>query len=122
MANQKLYPRGRIALQTGDLIDCTNVKIDQTNNSKQVHTILQRGAGITQGNEETTVTFDLVVSEQGPERDWLGMLKKGTVKQIRMKLPGLTITVDGVVKQISTELPLDDAIKQTITFIGKTAD
>lgn len=121
-AEQLLYPRGRIALSNGDLVDCTNVKIEQTNNSKQVHTLAKKGAGITQGNEETTVSFDLVVSENGPERDWLSFLKKGLIKQVRLKLPGLTITVNGVVKQLSTDMPLDDAIKQSVTFIGHTSD
>jgi len=121
-AEQLLYPRGRIALANGDLVDCTNVKIDHTNNAKQVHTIAKKGAGITQGNEETTVSFDLVVSENGPERDWIAYLKRGLIKQIRLKLPGLTITVNGMVKQSSIDMPLDDAIKQSITFIGHTTD
>ncbi len=121
-AEQLLYPRGRIAMSTGDLVDCTNVKIELTNNAKQIHTIAQKGAGITQGNQETSVTFDMVVSENGPERDFLGYLKQGLIKQLRLKLPGLTMTVNGMVKQISTELPLDDAIKQTITFIGRMTD
>jgi hypothetical protein len=121
-AEQLIYPRGRIALANGDLVDCTNVKIDHTNNSKQVHTILKKGAGITQGNEETTVTFDLVISENGPERDWISYLKKGLIKQLRLKLPGLTLTVNGVVKQSAIDMPLDDAIKQSVTFIGHTSD
>ncbi len=121
-AEQKIYPRGRIAMTTGDLVDVTNVKIDTTNNAKQVHTIRQKGAGITLGNEETTVTFDIVVSEDGEERDWLEALKKGLIKQLRLKIPGRTMTVDGAIKQLSTELPLDDAIKQSVTFIGHLQD
>jgi hypothetical protein len=119
---QLLYPRGQIALGSGDLIDVTNVKIDQVNNAKQVHTIRQKGAGFSLGVEETTVSFDAVVSDQGEERDWLDLLKKGRIKQIRIKTPGRTMTVNGVVSSISTELPLDDAIKMSLTFIGHTDD
>lgn len=116
---QLLYPRGRIAMSTGDLVDVTNVKIDHTNNAKQVHTIAQKGAGIVQGNHETTITFDISVSEQGLERDYYGYLDNGLIKQIRLKIPGSTLTVNGMVKQLAAELPLDDVIKVSVTFIGK---
>lgn len=119
---QKIYPRGYIAMGNGDLIQVTNVKIDHTNNAKQVHTIRQKGAGITLGVEETTVSFDAVVSEDGPERDYLKMLKKGEIKQIRVKIPGETISINGTVSQLSKELPLDAEIKFSITFIGHTED
>ncbi len=121
-AEQKLYPRGQVAMETGDLADAINIKISTTNNAKQVHTIRQKGAGVTLGTEETTVTLDLVVSEDGPERDWIKKLKEGSIEQLRVKVPGETYTVNGVVKQVDVELPIDDAIKQNITFIGKQED
>lgn len=121
-AEQLLYPRGRIAMDNGDLADVTNVKIDLTNNAKQIHTIRQKGAGYTLGTEECTVSFDLVISENGQERDWIGTCKKGTTKQVRLKVPGETFTVNGTVKQVGIEMPLDDAIKQSISFIGKMED
>jgi hypothetical protein len=117
---QKIFPRGSIAMGTGDLIDVTNIKVDHVNNAKQVHTIKQKGAGVTLGVEETTVSFDAVVSEDGPERDYLELLRAGTFKQIRIKIPGETISVNGVVSALSKELPLDAEIKFSITFIGKT--
>ena len=119
---QKLYPRGRIALGNGDLIDVTNVKIDTTNNAKQIHTLIQKGAGFTLGVEETTVTFDLSISEEGEERDWVKFLKQGSVQLLRLKIPGRTMSVNGVVQSIGDELPLDDAIKQSISFIGALQD
>ena len=119
---QKIYPRGFIAMGNGDLIQVTNVKIDHVNNAKQVHTIRQKGAGIVLGVEETTVSFDAVVSEDGPERDYLSILKGGEIKQIRIKIPGETISVNGTVSSLSKELPLDAEIKFSITFIGHTED
>lgn len=119
---QKIYPRGFIAMDSGDLIDVTNVKHDITNNAKQVHTIRQKGAGVTLGVEETTISFDAVVSEDGPERDYLRFLKTGTIKQIRIKIPGETISVNGIFSTRGMELPLDAEIKFSLTFIGKTED
>lgn len=119
---QKKFPRGWIAMGNGDLLQVTNVKIDHTNNAKQVHTIRRKGAGVTLGVEETTVSFDAVVDEEGSERDYLKMLKQGQIKQLRVKVPGETLTITGTVSALSKELPLDSEIKYSITFIGRTED
>jgi hypothetical protein len=119
---QKKFPRGWIAMGNGDLIQVINVKIDHTNNAKQVHTIRRNGAGIALGVEETSISFDAVVDEDGSERDYLKMLKQGQIKQIRVKVPGETLTVTGTVSALSKELPLDSEIKYSITFIGRTED
>jgi hypothetical protein len=116
----KIFPRGFIAMGNGDLIQVTNIKVDHVNNAKQVHTIRKKGAGIVLGTEETTVSFDAVVDEDGSERDYLKMLKSGEIKQVRVKVPGETISVNGVVSSLSKELPLDGEIKFSITFIGHT--
>lgn len=118
----QIYPRGRIAQGNGDLIDVTNVKVTHTNNSKQVHTIRQKGAGITYGIEETTVSYDAVVGEDGQERDYFGLVKTGKIVQLRIKIPGETITVEGAYKTRDFELPLDDAIKLSLEFIGHMVD
>lgn len=120
--DQKIYPKGQIAMGNGDLIDVTNVKYDHKSGAKQVHTLRRSGAGITMGNDESSISFDSVVSEDGPEVDFLRLVKKGTVKQIRLKIPGETITVNGVADSRSLELPLDGAIKMSINFIGHTED
>jgi hypothetical protein len=115
---QKLFPKGFIAMDSGDLMDVTNVKTSDTNNAKQVHTLRQKGAGISLGVRETTVSFDAVVSETGPERDYIRMLNTGQIKQVRIKVPGETITVNGVVSSLDRELPLDAEIKYSITIVG----
>jgi predicted secreted protein len=115
---QKKYPRGFIAMGNGDLIQVPNIKVDHKNNAKQVHTIRKKGAGIVMGVEETSVSFDAVVDGNGPERNYMKMLKTGEIKQLRIKIPGETISVNGVVSDLSKELPLDAEIKFSITFIG----
>jgi hypothetical protein len=120
--SQKFYPKGYMAMGNGDLMDVTNIKIDHVNGAKQVHTIRKKGAGITLGVEETTVSFDAVVSSDGAERDYMKMVKTGEIKQIRIKVPGETITVNGAASALSRELPLDSEIKYSITFIGHTED
>lgn len=116
--NTLYYPRGRIALDSGDLIDVTNVKLDSTNNAKLVHTLRQPGAGVVFGNQETTISFDAAISEDGPERDYFMLVQKGTVKQLRLKIPGKTLSAEGVFKDVNVEIPLDAEVKQSMTFIS----
>lgn len=118
----KSYPRGAIAMGGGDLMQVTNVKIDTGNGGKIKHTLRKRGAGAVLGNEETTVSFDFEVDEDGQEREYLKMVKKGQIKQLRIKIPGETITVNGIFTKRTLDLPLDDAIKGTMEFLGTTED
>ncbi len=122
MADVLIYPRMQIAFGAGDLIDAQNIKYSRTNNGKQVHTIRRKGAGKTLGVEETTVTFDLAISEEGAERDFAEAVRAGTISQIRLKLPGRTIIVNGSFDGEDIEGPLDAEIKQSMTFTGKTEE
>lgn len=116
------YPRGRIAMDSGDLMDVTDVTYDMVNNAKQVHTIRRRGAGTVMGNEETTVSFNVAISEEGEERDYFKAVQKGLVKQIKLKIPGRTISVEGRYTTVGLDIPLDAEIKERLTFIGKTGE
>lgn len=116
---QLIYPKGYIAVGASDLIDVTNIKISTKNNGKQVHTLKQEGAGVVKGNTETTITYDAVISELGPEADYFKMVAKGTIKQLRIKVPAATYTVTGMYTSTDIDIPEGDAIKQSLEFIGK---
>ena len=117
-----VYPRGQIAEGSGDLLDVTNIKVSTTNNAKQVHTIRKRGAGITLGVEESTVTFEMAIGEDGQERDYFNKIKKGRVQQLRVKIPGETLTFTGAFNTRDLEAPLDAEINMTMTFVGHLTD
>lgn len=113
-----IYPRGYIAMDSGDLIDVTDVKVVTTNNAKEKHTLRQPGAGFTIGVEETNVSFSFIVSEDGYEREYIQAVQRGLIKQLRVKIPGKTLVINGVFKDHDLELPLDDALKVSMAFIG----
>jgi hypothetical protein len=119
---QEIFPHARIAMGNGDLVYVTNVKYDLTDNSKLVHTLRKKGAGFTQGTEDTNLTFDAVIGENGEEADWVQLVKKPRPEQIRVKIPGRTITIDGKYSSLSLDMPLDSEIKVSLTFIGHTVD
>lgn len=113
-----IYERGSIAMDNGDLIQVTNVKVDQDRKNKLLHTLKRQGSGIVLGNEETTVSFDAITDETGPERDYMTLIRTGKVKKLRIKIPGETFSVVGVCGKRSIDIPLDDAVKFSIEFMG----
>lgn len=123
MANteQRIYPQAYLAMGNGDLIQVTDFTISLTNGAKQKHSLRRRGAGIAFGVEETTVTFNAEISEDGPERNYWKNVIRRTIHQIRGKVPGgkTVLTVNGAFSQVNLDGPLDDATKIACTFVGK---
>lgn len=114
------YPKARLALGNGDLMDVTNVKHSIKNGGKIQATLRRNPSGVTTGVKESTLSFDGIVSEQGYERDYLTMVKNGVIKQLRLKVPGETLVFTGIPTERSTENALEDAIKFSVEWIGKT--
>lgn len=118
-----LYPQAYLAMENGDLAQVTDFRVSLTNGAKVQHTLRRKGAGISFGNEEASVTFNFVIDEEGMERGYVRMLQKKQIKQLRAKLPGGdTLTINGAVGQLDLDGPLDDATKGAVTFVGKTEE
>jgi hypothetical protein len=119
MTTPKTYPKARIAMGNGDLIQVTDLKVTTDNSAKTVATLRRpRGAGITIGTETTTVTFNYVIDGDGAERDYIQDIRTGKIRQLRIKVPGETITVNGVYKKRDIDGNVDDAIKGAVEFVG----
>ena len=69
--------------------------------------------------EETTITFDFLVGENGFERDFLRDVQQCKIKQYRAKSPGGKVfVVNGAQTELTLDCPLDDAVKGSATIIG----
>lgn len=122
-AEQLRYPQAFIAMGNGDLVQVQNFTVTLTNGGKQVDTLRRKGAGFTLGLEASTVTFTAVIDEDGIERNYWRDVKKGTVRQLRAKIPGGTVlTLNGIFTQCDLDAPIDDATKVNCTFIGHMED
>ena len=114
------YPRGRLAMGNGDLVDVTDVDFKFANGAKLVHTLRQKAAGVVMGNEEFTCSFNSAISVDGPERDYFDAARRGLQKQLRLKLPGgLTLSAKGKFTEVGGKLPLDSEVTISVSFIGK---
>lgn len=119
-SEQLIYPQSQLAMGSGDLVDVTNFNMTLTNNAKQKHTLRRTGAGISWGVIESNVSFDAILSEEGEERDFWGLVQSKVIKQLRAKIPGgRVLVVNGAYKDCNLDAPIDDATKISCTFIGK---
>lgn len=118
-SEQKIFPKAFIAQGNGDLVQVQNFTVTLTNNGTQIHTLRQKGAGVTLGTQETTVTFDAAISEDGSERNYWKDCMRGTIRQLRAKLPGRTVLiVNGIYTGVDFDGPIDGAAKVSCTFVG----
>lgn len=117
---QELFAKAFIAQGNGDLVRVTNYQVKYTNNGKQVHTLREDGAGVTLGVRESNISFDFVIGENGFERNYIKDIQDGKIVQLRCKVPGTRVlTHNGIYTEITLDAPLDDAVKGSVTFVGK---
>ena len=113
------FPRGQLSLGAGDLVQVTNVSFTFNRNTKLKHSLKRSPSGKVQGNRELSGKFDVEIDEDGPERDYFSRVDSGEEVNMRLKLPGLTKNVVGVLSSLDGEMPLDDACKLTVNWVGK---
>lgn len=114
----KLHPRGAIAVGAGELQSATLGRFTKTNNGKLKHTLRRSPSGAVKGNTECSGTIEVDISEDGLDLDWFEKLENFERVAFRFKLPTLLKQIDGFLTSIDAELPLDDACKLTVNFIG----
>lgn len=121
MADEQLvYPKAFIAMDSGDLGQITDFNPKTANGAKQISTLRRPQAGITFGPGESSVSANFVIDENGLERDYVRMVEKRQIKQLRVKLPGGEVwTYNGAFQEVTINGTIDDATKGAFTFVGK---
>jgi hypothetical protein len=114
------FPRGTVGFGSGNLSTCTDAVVKIANNAKDVHVLQQLEAiGFVMGRVAVSGTFNLVIGEDGLERDVIEMVRKGKRKNFRFKDPSGATEIKGVLTECSKEYKLEDAISVPCSFIGK---
>lgn len=118
--NRQTYDQAYLAQGNGDFVQCTDFTIDTNVNAKEVHTLRRPGSGVVLGVRESSVSFNLTVDGEGPERSFHSQMIRGVEVQLRAKIPGgEVLTLNGKYGNISVSAPLDDAVTYGISFVGK---
>jgi|GEM_PF-5127381 len=119
MADTNLkYPKARLSFGAGDLIDVYDANLNITDGRQLVSTLRVNPSGWTEGKHSSNLTFKSAVSEEGFERDYLKKWKKGETVRIRLKVPGKTITISGVLTNPVLTNNTDGFIDFSISTLG----
>lgn len=115
------YPKGQIAYNGGNLQDAYDIQTKLEDGETDVHTLRNNGmaSGSHGGKRKGEVTFKSAVSQAGFERDYLGAWHKRKVVNIRVKVPGKTISITGRLRSPSWSSNVDGFIDFTVTIGGK---
>jgi len=123
MADPEFYPNGRIALGNGDLEQVTDVNYTETNSAEVMSTLREAQAGIkVKPRAGATVTFNANIPESGSERDYLTQMRRKQIKDLRIKVPGKTLSVTGLPNSVGYALSSEGAIVHAISYIGFVPD
>jgi hypothetical protein len=116
------FPRGQIALGSGDLQQAIVARFTFTNNGKLKHSLRRSPSGYVLGTRDCSGSFELEIDEDGPEIDVFDAIKSGEFKNFRYKMPKIVKTIEGILVSVDVELPIDDAVKFTVSWVGKLKD
>lgn len=115
------YPKLRMAIGAGDLIDVYDVSLSWEDGKKSVSTLRQPRSGHTVGSTEVKVTFKSYISEEGFERDYFGPYQRDEQINAKVKLPGgTTIGIVGTYTQPRITGNVDGAVEFEMSMIGST--
>jgi hypothetical protein len=113
------YPKARLSLGPGDLIDVYDVNGTWEDGEKIVATLRANPSGSVGGTRSFSLTFKSAISANGFERDFLGPYEKRKVQRLRLKLPGKTIVATGRFTKPSITSNVDNFIDFSIGIIGR---
>lgn len=116
------YPKGQVALGSGDLLDVFQWSLEFEDGEKVVSTLRRNPGGSTHGTRSATMNLSTAVPHTGFERDWLGKYKKREVVELRLKIPGTTFTLVGRLTKPKVNGSVDDFIHFDISAIGQTTE
>lgn len=119
---QKFFPKARISVGAGDLQNATDVNVKGSRGRKLVPTMRKKVAGYTDGEANDEVSFKMAIDEDGFERNFLKKWQKGEFVQLRVKVPGETITLNGVFDEPTITSNVGGHIEFEIKCMGKIVE
>ena len=113
------YPKGRISIGPGDLVDVYDVQFKAEDGLKVLATLRRNPSGIVFGMKSAELTFKSYFSKDGAERDYFGKYLNEEDIQLRLKVPGLTIVLKGCLASPSLATSVENPIDMQWTVKGK---
>ncbi len=114
----KAHPRGQVHFNGSQLMQATMGRFSITNNAKLKSTLARNPNAIVIGNVECEGSVEIDIPEEGAEWDYILLVKTGKKVAFNFEIPAENVTVEGVLQKYEGEIPLDDAVKATVGWIG----
>lgn len=118
----KAHPRGQVHLNGTQLMQATMGRFTAKNNAQLKHTLARSPNAIVTGNIEADGSIEIDVPEEGTEFDYIRLVTTGKKVSFQFEIPDQNVTVEGMFTSIEGELPLNDAVKFTLAWIGKVSN
>jgi hypothetical protein len=114
------FPKARLSLGAGDLIDVFDVVLAIEDGIKLISTLRGNPAGYTGGVIAATLTWKSYISELGFERDYMQKWRKKEAVQTRLKVPGVTFTTVGPLTKPQITGNVENAVEFQVSQVGNT--
>lgn len=118
----KNHPRGQVHVNGTQLMQATMGRFSVTNNAKLKSTLAKNPNAIVFGNVEAEGSIEVDVPEEGTEFDYIRLVTSGQKVNFQFEIPEQNVTVEGAFQKLEGEIPLDDAVKMTLSWIGKVSN
>jgi len=120
-SNEELaqLPRGQISFGSGPLQLIVDFDAKTANGVKLKSFLRRNPGGYVVGAKVVTGSFNLMVSEDGDERDWHALVDKAEVMPLVVKSPGgVRRTLKAILTEVGDKTSVEDGYARSISFTG----
>lgn len=110
------FTPGQVAVGGGKMRDATMADFEYVNNAKIIH--VMGGEGVVVGTKQASGNLKVLVSEQGPERDFFAMISKGSNQKLQYEIPTLNIEIEGVFNKLNGSIQVGTEVELSLSWVG----
>lgn len=121
---REFHPTGQVTFNSSVLVDANNFAWGADNQGSLKGTLADRRGIPVTGMLAVNCSFDLQISNEGPEVAVLSLVDSGTPVQVGFKFPGNNVNMlgSGILSKVDAKQSLGEAFILSVSFIGKAVD
>lgn len=121
---REFHPTGQVTFNNSAVVDADNFASDHDAQVTLKATLADKRGIPVDGMRSVTVTFDMYVTNQGPEIGVVSAVEAATRALVGFKFPVLDVnmTVKGTFSKVRVAQKLGDALILSVTVMGHVQD
>ncbi len=122
--SRDFHPTGQVTFNSSVLVDANNFTWGADNQGSLKATLADKNGIPVTGMRAVNCSFDLYITNEGPEIQVMSLVDSGELVQAGFKFPGNNVSMlaSGILSKADGKQSLGDAFTITVTFMGKTVD